>query len=172
RPRLHEALQADRPNKPSWELSAALAVEFAGPAAVNAQFGAQHTLAAMGYFEEHDAPWLFRRVNADVSQLDGLPLAAGDVAGVLVETGAGLPFLELGDAAEGFREEIRAFLAPYRKDAAVLHFDERDNFDLKAEAVKRGYLTMGWPKSAGGQEASVEDQVVIGEELAYQRAPL
>jgi alkylation response protein AidB-like acyl-CoA dehydrogenase len=167
-----EAVAAYLAGRASWELSAALAVEFAGGAAVNAQFGAQHTLAAMGYFEEHDAPWLFRRVNADVSKIDDLPLLAGDVADMLIETGAGLPFLELGEAAEQFREEIRSFLAPYGKDTAVLHLDERDNSDLKDEAVERGYLTMGWPKSAGGREASVEEQVVIGEELAYQRAPL
>jgi alkylation response protein AidB-like acyl-CoA dehydrogenase len=169
---LHEAVQACLAGRPSWELSAALAVEFAGPAAVNAQFGAQHTLAAMGYFEEHDAPWLFRRVNADVSKVDGLSLAAGDVADVLIETGAGLPSLELGDTAEQFRREIRTFLAPYRKNAAIVHFDDRENSDLKAEAVSRGYLTMSWPKSAGGREASVEEQMVIGEELAYQRVPL
>jgi alkylation response protein AidB-like acyl-CoA dehydrogenase len=169
---LHEAVRACRSGRPGWQLTAALAVEFAGPAAVNAQFGAQHTLAAMGYFEEHDAPWLCRRVNADVSKIDGLPLAAGDVADVLIETGEGLPALELGDAAERFREEIQQFLAPFRRDAAVVHFDERYHAGLTSEAAKRGYLTMAWPAAAGGTGASVEEQMVIGEELSYQRLPL
>jgi hypothetical protein len=79
---LHEAVHAYLSGRPNWQLAAALVVEFAGPAAISAQFGAQHTLAAMGYFEEHDAPWLFRRVNADISRIDGLPLAARDVADV------------------------------------------------------------------------------------------
>jgi alkylation response protein AidB-like acyl-CoA dehydrogenase len=169
---LREAVRAYRSGRPDWQLTAALAVEFAGPAAVSAQFGAQHTLAAMGYFEEHDAPWLFRRVNADVSKIDGLPLAAGDVADVLIETGAGLPSLDLGDAAERFREEIRQFLAPFRQDVAVVPFDQRYHAGLTSEAARRGYLTMAWPEAAGGTGASVEEQMVIGEELSYQRLPL
>jgi hypothetical protein len=140
---LREAVRAYRSGRPDWQLTAALAVEFAGPAAVSAQFGAQHTLAAMGYFEEHDAPWLFRRVNADVSKIDGLPLAAGDVADVLIETGEGLPSLELGDAAERFREEIRQFLGPFRRDAAIVHFDERYHAGLTSEAAKRGGARYG-----------------------------
>jgi alkylation response protein AidB-like acyl-CoA dehydrogenase len=169
---LREAVRAYRSGRPDWPLTAALAVEFAGPAAVSAQFGAQHTLAAMGYFEEHDAPWLFRRVNADVSKIDGLPLAAGDVADALIETGEGLPSLELGEAAERFREEIRQFLAPFRQDVAVVHFDGRYHAGLTSEAARRGYLTMAWPEAAGGAGASVEEQMVIGEELSYQRLPL
>jgi alkylation response protein AidB-like acyl-CoA dehydrogenase len=169
---LDEAVRAYLSGRANWQLAAALAVEFAGPAAVSAQFGAQHTLAAMGYFEEHDAPWLFRRVNADVSKLDELPLADGDVADVLIESGEGLPALELGDAAERFREEIREFLAPFRTDAAVVHFEQRFNAGLTAEAVKRGYLSLAWPETAGGKGASVEEQMVIGEEMSYQRLPL
>jgi len=169
---LGEAVQSYLSGRANWQLAAALAVEFAGPAAVSAQFGAQHTLAAMGYFEEHDAPWLFRRVNADVSKLDELPLEAGDVADVLIESGEGLPALELGEAAERFREEIQEFLAPFRSDVAVVHFDQRFNAGLTSEAAKRGYLTMGWPQIAGGMGASVEEQMVLGEELSYQRLPL
>jgi alkylation response protein AidB-like acyl-CoA dehydrogenase len=169
---LREAVQSYLSGRPNWQLAAAIAVEFAGPAAVSAQFGAQHTLAAMGYFEEHDAPWLFRRVNADVSKIDSLPVPAGEVADMLIESGEGLPFLELGDAAERFREEIREFTSPYRQDIPVVHFDERENAGLTADAVQRGYMTLSWPKSAGGREASVEDQMVLSEELSYQRVPL
>ena len=86
---LREAVQAYLSGRANWQLAAAVAAEFAG----------------------HDAPWLFRRVNADFSKLDGIPLAAGDVADVLIESGEGLPALELGDAAERFRKEIREFLA-------------------------------------------------------------
>jgi alkylation response protein AidB-like acyl-CoA dehydrogenase len=167
-----EAVQAYLSGRRDWQLAAALAVEFAGSATVNAQFGAQHTLAGMGYFEEHDAPWLFRRVNADVSKLDELALAAGDVADVLIESGSGLPVLDLGDAAERFREEVRDFLAPFRTDVAVVHFEQRFNAALTAAAVERGYLTMAWPQTAGGKGASVEELMVIGEELSYQRLPL
>jgi alkylation response protein AidB-like acyl-CoA dehydrogenase len=169
---LREAVRAYLSGRANWQLTAALAVEFAGPAAVSAQFGAQHTLAAMGYFEEHDAPWLFRRVNADISKIDALSPAAGDVADVLIESGEGLPALELGDAAERFREEIREFLAPFARDVAVVHFDDRFNTGLTAEMVQRGYLTMAWPAAAGGTAASVEEQMVLGEEMSYHRVPL
>jgi alkylation response protein AidB-like acyl-CoA dehydrogenase len=55
---------------------------------------------------------------------------------------------------------------------AVVHFDDRFNAGLTSETVKRGYLTMAWPVAAGGMGASVEEQMVIGEEMSYQRVPL
>ena len=71
---------------PDWPLQAEIAVEFIAAAARRVQLGAQHTLAAMGYFEEHDAPWLFRRVHGDITRLHTLPLRAGQVADILAET--------------------------------------------------------------------------------------
>lgn len=47
---VREAVRAHASGRPCWQLAAALAVEFATRAAVGAQFGAQHTLAAVGYF--------------------------------------------------------------------------------------------------------------------------
>jgi alkylation response protein AidB-like acyl-CoA dehydrogenase len=169
---LREAVASFLADRPDWQLNAALAIEFTGRAAIDAQFGAQHTLAAMGYFEEHDAPWLFRRVNADVSRIDGLPLPSGEVADVLIEQGRGMPGLELGAAAERFRAEVREAIAPFRRDVPVVHFDERGKTEFGAEAVRRGYLTMAWPESAGGRNASVEEQMVLSEELSYNRVPL
>jgi alkylation response protein AidB-like acyl-CoA dehydrogenase len=166
---ISEAVDAYLAQRSHWPLAAELAVQFAAPAAIDAQFGAHHTLAAAGYFEEHDAPWLFRRVTADVSALDGITLTAGEVADRLIDRGENLPPLELGERADRFREEVRAFSAPFRPVNAVVHFDERDNEDLRNAAVDRGYLTMSWPASAGGRDASVEEQMVLSEELAYQR---
>jgi alkylation response protein AidB-like acyl-CoA dehydrogenase len=167
-----EAVWSYLAGRPSWQLSAAIAVQFAAPAAVSAQFGAQHTLAAVGYFEEHDAPWLFRRVNADISKIDELAPPSGEVADVLIETGEGLPALELGAAAERFRAEVRDCVASFRPDVPVGHLDERLNAGVTAEAIRRGYLTLAWPKAAGGRAASVEEQVVLAEELSYQRVPV
>jgi len=166
---IREAVEGYLLNRRNWPLTAQIAVQFAAPAAVNAQFGAHHTLAATGYFEEHDAPWLFRRVNADVSALDGINLRAGEVADMLINSAVGLPFLELGDRAEEFRKEVRTFSAPFRPTTAVVHFDDRTNQELREAAVEHGYLTLSWPASAGGREASVEEQMVLSEELAYER---
>jgi len=166
---IREAVEGYLLNRQNWPLTVQLAVQFAAPAAVNSQFGAHHTLAATGYFEEHDAPWLFRRVNADLSALDGINLRAGEVADMLINSAVGLPFLELGDRAEEFRKEVRTFSVPFRPTTAVVHFDDRTNQELREAAVEQGYLTLSWPASAGGREASVEEQMVLSEELAYER---
>jgi alkylation response protein AidB-like acyl-CoA dehydrogenase len=54
----------------------------------------------------------------------------------------------------------------------VVHFHENGNDELRDAARDSGYLTLAWPASAGGREASVEEQMVLSEELAYQRIPL
>jgi alkylation response protein AidB-like acyl-CoA dehydrogenase len=166
---LQEAVTGYLLERENWMLAVQIAVRFAGQAAIDAQFGAHHTLAASGYFEEHDAVWLFRRVNADVSHIDGIELAVGDVADVLIECGVGLPFLELGVAAEQFREEVRAFADRFASDAAVVHFDQGSDPALVTAALDAGYITLSWPTSAGGRGASVEEQMVFSEETAYQR---
>jgi alkylation response protein AidB-like acyl-CoA dehydrogenase len=167
-----EAVAALLAERPDAALAAELAVAFAGPAAVRTQFGAQHTLAAQGYFEESEAPWLFRRVNADVTRVDAFPLAAGEVADVLVERGARLPALELGEDAEAFRTEVREFIDRYGSDVAVRHLSDGDDPEVTSAARERGYLTMAWPRTAGGAEASVEQQTVLAEEFAYARLPM
>ncbi|MCX4098603.1 acyl-CoA dehydrogenase family protein [Nocardia sp. alder85J] len=169
---IDQAVAAVLDDRPDAILAIQLATAFAGPAAVRAQFGAQHTLAAQGYFEEHEAPWLFRRVNADVARLDSFRLAAGEASDTLIETGVSLPALALGPDAEAFRAEVRAFIGNFDHDVAVQHADDRGAEDIAAAASERGYLTMAWPASAGGSGASVERQTVFGEEFAYARLPM
>jgi len=172
---LDEAARSYAAQREDWQLAAALAVEFCAKTATAAQFGAQHTLAAMGYFEEHDAPWLFRRVHADIAKLDDAPLAVGEVADMLLEGLAprseSLPHLELGEQAEAFRRELRSFLAPFTPDIAVPPLSDRGYEALWQAAAARGLVTMSWPKEQGGLGASVEEQIVLGEELAYRRLP-
>ncbi|WP_433598253.1 acyl-CoA dehydrogenase family protein [Nocardia sp. CA-135953] len=169
---IEEAVAALQAGRSDSGLACELAVAFAGPAAIRTQFGAQHTLAASGYFEEHEAPWLFRRVNADICRLDAFPLAAGEVADVLIETGARLPALELGEDAEAFRAEVRKFLGEYGNDVAVRHIGDPAGAVIIEGARDHGYLTLAWPQEYGGAEASVERQTVLGEEFSYARAPL
>jgi len=94
------------------------------------------------------------------------------VADVLVETGARLPALELGEDAEAFRAEVREFIDRFGSDVAVRHLDEGADAAVVAAARQQGYLTMAWPCSAGGSEAPVERQTVLSEEFAYARLPL
>jgi alkylation response protein AidB-like acyl-CoA dehydrogenase len=159
---LDRAVGAYQGGRPDWLLQAEIAVEFIAAAARRVQLGAQHTLAAMGYFEEHDAPWLFRRVHGDVTRLKTLPLHVGDVADILVETGATLPHFDLGPAGETFREEVREFLAATPHDAEVM---------IPAMAA-RGWFGFGWPAAHGGRDASLAEQVALNEEVIYARAPV
>ena len=42
---------------------------------------------------------------------------------------------------------------------------------MRRKLSDRGWLTMGWPKEYGGQDASPITQLVFNEEMAYHRAP-
>jgi len=154
-----------------WLLQAEIAVEFVAAAARRVQLGAHHTLAAIGYFEEHDAPWLFRRVHADVTRLAALSSVHGSVADQLIETGASLPSFDLGPVGKSFRREVRDFLAAQAAPAA----GGTSGFDadaLVAAMAERGWFGFGWPESAGGRNASLAEQVVLNEEVTYARAPV
>jgi alkylation response protein AidB-like acyl-CoA dehydrogenase len=141
---VEEAVRLHELDDPAWPLASELAVAYAKAAARRVQLAAHHTLAAIGFFEEHAAPWLFRRVHADVSRIDEFPLAAGEPADVLLERGCSLPRLELGETAERFRTEVRA-----------------------GNLAAAGYLGVAWPPDHGGRGASVEELMVLHEELRY-----
>jgi alkylation response protein AidB-like acyl-CoA dehydrogenase len=159
---LDRAVDAYLNQRPDWLLQAEIAVGFIAAAARRVQLGAHHTLAAMGYFEEHDAPWLFRRVHADITRLHTLPLLAGTVADILAETPASLPAFDLGPVGESFRAEVREFLAttPVNPDVII------------PAMAERGWFGFGWPAEAGGRNASLAEQVVLNEEVMYSRAPV
>ncbi|GAB2972395.1 acyl-CoA dehydrogenase family protein [Amycolatopsis acidiphila] len=153
-----------------WSSWAEIAVEHARAAAPRIQLGAQHTLAAIGYFEEHEAPWLFRRVHADVTRLRAFPRAVGEFADVLVETEASLPSFDMGEAGEAFRTEVRELFAQYEDRFA------RSTMALDHELVQavadRGWLGFAWPEEYGGRGATLAEQVVLNEETAYSGAPI
>jgi alkylation response protein AidB-like acyl-CoA dehydrogenase len=158
----HDAAAPDRP------MSAELATGFVRDAARQVQLGAHHTLAAIGYFEEHVAPWLFRRVHADVSRLSLYAPAAGSPVDVLVETGATLPELALDEVAEAFRDEVRSVIDGLRGPGG------RDDFDADSAVeafASRGWYGMGWPEEHGGRNASLSEQVALHDEMAYSRVP-
>ncbi|MGY1636581.1 acyl-CoA dehydrogenase family protein [Geodermatophilus sp. SYSU D00742] len=157
-----EAVRLGLAGDPTWVLAAELAVAHATATAARVQFGAHHTLAAVGYFEEHEAPWLFRRVHADVARLAALPAVGGEPADVLLASGAGLPPLDLGEQAEAARAEVRAFIAERVPDG--LTGEDPALLDLLGDA---GYLAPGLPREFGGRAAGPAEQVAIGEELTY-----
>jgi alkylation response protein AidB-like acyl-CoA dehydrogenase len=139
-----------------WRLAAEIATRHARVAAPRVQLGAHHTLAATGYFEEHDAPWLFRRVHADVARIAEFPRAAGDVADVLVESGGRLPALSTRDELRaGLGRLLDAYPGGQRTGDAL-----DDDPELVRALAEGGYLARG-----------VADQVVLQEEIGYRRLP-
>ncbi|MGV0714502.1 acyl-CoA dehydrogenase family protein [Mycolicibacterium sp. XJ662] len=159
------ALQHDRADA---MLMAELAIAHIAAVAPRVQFGAHHTLAATGYFTEHEAPWLFRRVHADVTVLSTIETGTGTVADILVETVAKLPAADLGDVGEAFRADYVRFLAENgARDRAPTPIDMDPQF-IGAMA-EQGWLGFGWPTEYGGRNASLSEQVALNEETTYHR---
>ncbi|MFJ8025421.1 acyl-CoA dehydrogenase family protein [Streptomyces sp. NPDC096311] len=165
-----DAIRAFEQNTADRLLTAEIATEHIRTGAPGIQLGAHHTLAAVGYFEEHAAPWLFRRVHGDLARLRDLPRAAGSVCDVLVEGSGSLPAADLGAQGEAFRDEVRALFEQFA-DRATLHGANLDP-DVVGALADRGWLGFAWPKEAGGREATLAEQVVLHEEAAYHRAPV
>lgn len=155
---------------PERRLAVALAAEHVRSAAPRVQLAAQHTLAASGYFEDSESPWLFRRVHADAARITSFA-APGDSAGdLLVEEPAGLPPVTTDDpAAAALRSELRALFDAHLRDDAE---PEACRVSLRDMMVARGHFGMGWPTEHGGRSASVAEQVVLNEEIQYWRAPV
>jgi len=135
------------------------------------------TLGAVGYFEEHEFPALFRTVHAGLARIR--PSLASDTqvfAQLVQSAGAGLPTLEEGEEALRFRAEVADFASRHElaRDA-VVHLDnieDRSNDQIAAEAASLGYLTLGWPVEYGGADAPFAHQLALAEELTYRRVPL
>ncbi len=78
---------------------------------------------------------------------------------------------------ETFREELRTFLTtelPRKWRYGLIETADEDSDlarKMRRKLADRGWLTMGWPKEYGGQDASPITQLVFYEEMAYHRAP-
>jgi len=168
------AILAERADAP---LAAALAARHARTAAQRVIAGAQHTLGAVGFFDEHEAAWLFRRVHADLSHLGAGALDdrhPGGVAGRLL-AGESLPHFHLGPRAEAFREEVRALLARHRRPETSAADGVLGEFDVEAlrqEMDEQALFALNWPEEHGGRTVSIEEQVVLHEEMKYAGGPV
>jgi len=88
-----------------------------------------------------------------------------------------LPAHDMGPAADGFRKEIRAWLAKHwtpEKQAAHLRkpFNERGYDNEFSRLMGRdGWIGLGWPKHFGGQGRSPTEQIAFITEIANAGAP-
>jgi len=86
------------------------------------------------------------------------------------------------DEEESFRSEVKSFLAEELKPGWSDHFDSESEMGVAVQGefaktfnkklAERGWLAIAWPKKYGGMEASVMQQVIYNEEMAYAGAPV
>ena len=77
---LEAAAEARDNDNPDWQLLAASALAFAGPALRTVSIETHRALGAIGYAEEHEAPRHFRRVHADLARFGGVRSARAALA--------------------------------------------------------------------------------------------
>ncbi|WOF22852.1 acyl-CoA dehydrogenase family protein [Microbacterium betulae] len=166
---LAHALELRAAGDTAWQLAAEVYIEFAAERLPGLQFGAHHTLAATGYFEESEGPWLFRRVHADLAALSAVGRDAG-VGEHLIDRRLPLPQHDRGPSARRVRDEVLEAFAPWTSGPpSHLH-----TWDDAARAVlrDRGWIGVGWPREAGGGGWPVGDVLAFSEALAYANPPL
>ena len=153
---------------PSWRLAAEIYLEHVAGTLVQLQFDGHHTLAAVGYFDEHEAPWLFRRVHADLAVLSA---SAGSTVGeAIVDGRAALPDFDLGAEAESVRRDVLAAFEPW-PDGPPSHLGGWDD-DARAVLRDRGWIGVGWPAELGGGGYDVRRMLAFSEAIAYASPPV
>ena len=165
----------DRGDK-GWVVLADAALGYTGPALRQVALEVHHTLGAIGYAEEHEAPRHFRRVHADLLRFGGTARARANLADHLLHTAA-LPSHDLDESVIAFRQSIRAWLAENWTDAdreanrqRPLR-DRRWNPEFSRRMGEAGWLGLDWPAHVGGQARSPGEQLAFIEELEFAEAP-
>ena len=164
---------------PHWRGAVEAAVAFAAPALRQLELEVHHAFGAIGFDEEHEAPRHFRRVFGDLARLGGARRARDALATRLLEGGGtALPDLELGERANAFRREVRAWLAEHWNAAARARerarpFHQRGVDPEFSRALGRqGWIAVSWPCEYGGRGLGPLEQFVFMEEMALAGAPL
>jgi len=154
--------------EPAWRLAVEIYLEHVAGRLAQLQFDGHHTLAAVGYFEEHEAPWLFRRVHADLAVLAA---STGTTVGeAIVDHGAGLPDFDLGAEAERVRHDVLQAFEPWR-DGPPSHLGGWDD-EARAVLRDRGWIGVGWPADLGGGGYDVARMLAFSEAIAYASPPV
>lgn len=161
-----------------WRSFAVAAFAFASVSLRQVSLETHHAFGAIGYAEDHEAPRHFRRVHLDVSCHGGGRAAREELAArYLGENPSSLPELDLGDVANAFRREVRAWLAEHwpaeRREAYEASQDAHRDYDpqFARELGKTGWLGLTWPARFGGREGSPSQWMAFLEEMSRADAP-
>ncbi len=173
----HAAQLHDREDK-NWRYFVNAAVAFGCDALRRVSLETQHTLGAIGYAEEHQAPRHFKRVHLDTIALGGAAEARRRVASFLFDRGGtGLPQYDLGAAANELREQAEAWLDENWSGERKAAFDTRPfskrEFDREfaLDIGKTGWIGLGWSKEFGGQAHTPLEQIAFIETMERGEAP-
>jgi alkylation response protein AidB-like acyl-CoA dehydrogenase len=173
----HAAHLHDREDK-DWRYFVNSAVAFGCDALRRVSLETQHTLGAIGYAEEHQAPEYFKRVHLDTVALGGATEARRAVAAFLFDRGGkSLPQYDLGPAANELRERAQAWLEDNWSGERKADFDARAfskrEFDAEfAQDIGRtGWIGLGWPRAFGGQARTPIEQIAFIETMERGEAP-
>lgn len=160
--------------------AAAVAAANAGHLLRQTALELMHGFGGIAFWEAHEMPRLFRRIHGDLTRLGGAHAAREALAATLLDAPPGtcLPEPDLGEAANGFRREVRDWLAahwdhrypPETEGLPVNHRKARQSFSRKLG--EKGWLGASWPREYGGQQRSALEQLVLEEEMAYAEAPV
>jgi alkylation response protein AidB-like acyl-CoA dehydrogenase len=161
-----------------WRSFAVAAVALANRLLRKVSLETHHAFGAIGYAEDHEAPRHFKRVHLDVTRHGGSRPAREAVAHrYLGEAPAAFPELDLGEAANGLRREVRAWLAEHWPPARRAAYEESERAhrdydpDFARELGQTGWLGLTWPKRFGGLERSPYEQMAFLEEMYRADAP-
>jgi alkylation response protein AidB-like acyl-CoA dehydrogenase len=162
----------------NWRYFVNTAVAFGCDALRRVSLETQHTLGAIGYAEEHQAPRHFKRVHLDTVALGGAAEARRRVASFLLDGGgASLPQYDLGPAANELREQAQAWLGNYWSGERKADFDTRPfskrefDADFARDIGQTGWIGLGWPKEFGGQARTPLEQIAFMETMERGEAP-
>jgi 3-oxo-4-pregnene-20-carboxyl-CoA dehydrogenase beta subunit len=178
---IDEAIEAYLAKKPDWEARADAARTFACKNLRQTVAEAQYALGGLGFMEEHEAPRLFLRVQAEMLRYGGVSAARNSLANYLLTDGStsrSLPTHNFGESAEAFRQEFRTWLAAnypeekrrQRWNTLPRHEQIFDKEYSKALA-RDGYLGISWPKEAGGRGLGLLEEYVFAEESDLNDLP-
>ncbi|MFF7245156.1 acyl-CoA dehydrogenase family protein [Embleya sp. NPDC008237] len=167
-----------------WVLAAELAVAHVRRIAPRVRVDAHRSqVSAAGRFDDHETPWLFRRVHTDLACLGAFGTPGGEVADRLLEAdpdteadagpdaGVGLPEPRLGPDGDALREAVRKVVAS-RPTPLPAGPEQADDPATVAELAEHGWFALDWSAVHGGSGGTPAERFALRQEVCRHRLPV